>query len=79
MGGWVSNGDWGNFAIQGVENLGGAETPLGTMHIVKNQQKFSQTAKKLSSGFGLHAFFKNVLYKNVEAEICRKFKNVQGS
>ena len=75
----MPNGDWGNFAIQGVENLGGTETPLGIMHIVKNQQKFSQTAKKLSSGFGLHAFFKNVLYKNVEAEICRKFKNVQGS
>ena len=69
----------GKFCYTGGRKSGGAETPLGTMHIVKNQQKFSQTAKKLSSGFGLHAFFKNVLYKNVEAEICRKFKNVQGS
>ena len=56
----MPTGDWGYFAIQGSKIGGGgrgAETSLGTMHIVKNQQNFSQTAKKLSSGFGLHAFF----------------------
>ena len=73
---WMARKYWWELTIFFLQCKG---DPVRNYAHCKKPAKFSQTAKKLSSGFGLHAFFKNVLYKNVEAEICRKFKNVQGS
>ena len=49
------------------------------MHIVKNSKTLVKPLRNSVVDLAYTLFYKNVLYKNVETEICRKFNNVKVS